>query len=158
MMKVEEWIKIEYEESSKLLKNNFEDMKKVIQLTIMINAGLFAVIFSNNKFILENSNKMAPLAVALLAILINSWLIIAAKRFKKKSVSLFSKLANIEDEINNLEDQSNVTYKLSTYNNLQQIENETSPKIPHLPSCIIQALWIIFALFLFIEIIKIFLK
>lgn len=147
-MKTEEWMKLEYEEVSKLLKDNFEDMKKVIQLTLMINAGLFVAFFSNVRMIPESSYKIVPLVIALLAILINTWLIIATKRFKKKSISLFTKLSDIEDEINNLENQKNTTYKLSVYKNLQQIENETRPKIPHLPSCVVQALWTICAIWM----------
>ena len=72
-MKTEEWMKLEYEEVSKLLKDNFEDMKKVIQLTLMINAGLFVAFFSNVRMIPESSYKIVPLVIALLAILINTW-------------------------------------------------------------------------------------
>ena len=99
-MKYEDWVKLDYEEAAKLLKDNFEDLKKLVQTSFAMNGGLFIVVVSTLRTVIDEKNKTLPLIITILALILNRWFSVTAKKIKEKTTYLFSKLIEIENNIN----------------------------------------------------------
>lgn len=147
-MKRDDWIKLEYEEAARLLKDSLEDIKKLLQLTFAINGGLLIISINTLRTVTDDKNKFFPLIIAILAIIINMWLLSVVKKTKEKTTYLYSKLTKIEIKINKSQESNQNSYNLSIYNELEKIDSKINSGKKQLPWVVIQALWFIGAIWL----------
>jgi hypothetical protein len=147
-MDYDDWIKVEYEEAAKLLKDNYDAVKKLFQLAFALNGGLFAISVNTLRSVTDDKNKSVPLIIAFLALILNQWFFVAIKRAKEKTIYLYSKLIEIENNINNAQGANDKTYHFSIYKNLQDIDQKLKVSKKSIPLMAVQALWILSAIWL----------
>jgi hypothetical protein len=147
-MNYDDWIKVEYEEASKLLKDNYETVKKLFQLAFALNGGLFAISVNTLRSVTDDHNKFIPLIISFLALILNQWFFVAIKRAKEKTIYLHSKLIEIESMINDAQGGNDNMYHFSIYKSLHNIDKKLHANKKSIPLLAVQALWVLSAIWL----------